>query len=398
MKRVFLIVADSMGVGAASDAHMYRNGDGDDSKSDTYGSLCKADGFTAPFLTQMGIGNINGLPIGRPRVETPIGAFGRMQEISAGKDTVTGHWEISGVTSEKEMPTYPDGFPPALLKRICNVWGRGWLCNQPYSGTQVIRDYGRAHMETGNLIVYTSADSVFQVAAHEEIVPVAELYRCCKAAREILTGSHAVGRVIARPFTGQWPDFQRTANRRDYALEPPAVTMCDIISGAGMEVIGIGKIGDIFAHRGITREIHTESNADGMEKTLDIARQSFTGLCFVNLVDFDMKYGHRRDTAGYAEAVMEMDCFLQKLYMMMGEEECLVVTADHGCDPGYIGTDHTREYVPVLIAGKKILSVSVGTRSSFADLGKTCTELLGIDASALQGTSFAEMIYKSSII
>ncbi len=392
MKRIFLIVADSMGVGAAPDAHLYRNGTEDDTGSDTYGSLYRYESFAAPFLTRMGIGNIEGIPEGRPRVKVPKGAFGRMRELSAGKDTVTGHWEISGVISEKEMPTYLSGFPENLLKRISGVWGRGWLCNQPYSGTQVIADFGRVHMETGNLIVYTSADSVFQIAAHEDVVPVEELYRCCEAAREILTGEHAVGRVIARPFIGKEPDFRRTANRRDYALEPPAETMCDLISGAGMEVIGIGKIGDIFAHRGITREIHTTGNADGMKKTLEVARQKFTGLCFVNLVDFDMKYGHRRDIAGYAQAVMELDRFLQDLYKILGEDDCMIVTADHGCDPGHIGTDHTREYVPVLIAGKKIHPVSLGTRSSFADLGKTCTELLGADASALAGTSFCGAI------
>jgi len=392
MKRIFLIVADSMGVGAAPDAHLYRNGSGTDAGSDTYGSLCGYEGFAAQFLTGMGIGNIEGIPDGRPRVKAPIGAFGRMREVSAGKDTVTGHWEISGVLSEKEMPTYPNGFPDELLKRISSAWGRGWLCNRPYSGTQVIADFGRAHIETGNLIVYTSADSVFQIAAHEDVVPVEELYRCCEAARKILTWEHAVGRVIASPFTGKEPDFSRTANRRDYALEPPAETMCDLISGAGMEVIGIGKIGDIFAHRGITREIHTTGNADGMQKTLEAVRQRFTGLCFVNLVDFDMKYGHRRDIAGYAQAVMEMDRFLQDLYKVLGEDDCMIVTADHGCDPGHIGTDHTREYVPVLIAGKQIRSVSLGTRGSFADLGKTCTELLGADASALAGTSFCGAI------
>lgn len=392
MKRIFLIVADSMGVGAAPDAHLYRNGNGDDTGSDTYGSLCGYESFSAPFLTRMGIGNIEGIPEERPRVKEPVGAFGRMQEVSAGKDTVTGHWELSGAISEKEMPTYPNGFPEELLDRISSVWGRGWLCNQPYSGTQVIEDFGRAHMETGNLIVYTSADSVFQIAAHEDVVPVEELYRCCEAARKILTGEHAVGRVIARPFIGKEPDFSRTANRKDYALEPSADTMCDSISRAGMDVIGIGKIGDIFAHRGITREIHTSDNADGMEKTMEVVRQKFTGLCFVNLVDFDMKYGHRRNIVGYAEAVMEMDRFLQDLYGALGEDDCMVVTADHGCDPGHIGTDHTREYVPVLIAGKKIRSVFLGTRSSFADLGKTCTELLGADASVLAGISFCSSI------
>lgn len=394
MKRIFLIVADSMGIGAAPDAGRYYNGDGDDSGSDTYGALCREEGFSAPFLTRMGIGNLEGVPKGRPRTETPIGAYGRMQEVSAGKDTVTGHWEIAGLISKAEMPTYPHGFPQDLLDRISDVWKRGWLCNRPYSGTQVIQDFGREHIETGKLIVYTSADSVFQVAAHEEIVPVEDLYKYCEEARRLLTGPHAVGRVIARPFVGKWPDFQRTANRRDYALEPPKETMCDAIAGAGMEVIGIGKIGDIFAHRGITREIHTQGNADGMAKTLEVFQQMSTGLCFVNLVDFDMKYGHRRNSAGYAQAVMEMDAFLERLYGMLRADDCMIVTADHGCDPSYRGTDHTREYVPVLIAGKGISSASLGTRKSFADLGKTCTEMLGADASKLQGNSFLDVLLK----
>lgn len=397
MKRIFLIVADSMGVGAAPDADRYYNGNGNDSGSDTYGSLCRRGNFSAPFLTRMGIGNLDGMPAMRPRTHTPIGAYGRMQEMSAGKDTVTGHWEIAGLVSKEKMPTYPDGFPPELLDDISSMWGRGWLCNRPYSGTQVIRDYGREHMETGKLIVYTSADSVFQVAAHEDIIPIEDLYRYCALARKRLTGPHAVGRVIARPFVGEWPGFTRTSNRRDYALEPPSATLCDCIAGAGMEVIGIGKIGDIFAHRGITREIHTQGNADGMAKTMEIFQETFRGLCFVNLVDFDMQYGHRRDPAGYAGAVMELDRFLYKLFEMLGKEDCLVVTADHGCDPGYIGTDHTREYVPVLIAGPGIRSTSLGTRSCFGDLGKTCAEMLGVDALTLCGTSFLQSILKDGM-
>ena len=242
-----------MGVGAAPDAGRYTNGDGDDRGSDTYGALCRVADFSAPFLTRLGIGNLEGVPKGRPCTQVPIGAYGRMREVSPGKDTVTGHWEIAGLISKTKMPTYPHGFPLELLDRISAAWGRGWLCNLPYSGTQVIREYGRAHMETGKLIVYTSADSVFQIAAHEEVVPVEELYKYCETARRLLTGPHAVGRVIARPFVGQWPDFQRTANRRDYAQKPPGETMCDIIAGSGMEVIGIVKIGDIFAHRGITQ-------------------------------------------------------------------------------------------------------------------------------------------------
>ena len=387
-----------MGVGAAPDAGRYTNGDGDDRGSDTYGALCRVADFSAPFLTRMGIGNLEGVPKGRPCTQVPIGAYGRMQEVSPGKDTVTGHWEIAGLISKTKMPTYPHGFPLELLDRISAAWGRGWLCNLPYSGTQVIREYGRAHMETGKLIVYTSADSVFQIAAHEEVVPVEELYKYCETARRLLTGPHAVGRVIARPFVGQWPDFQRTANRRDYAQKPPGETMCDIIAGSGMEVIGIGKIGDIFAHRGITQEIHTTGNADGMEKTLEIFRQAFAGLCFVNLVDFDMKYGHRRDIVGYARAVMEMDRFLERLYGKLGAEDCMIVTADHGCDPSHIGTDHTREYVPVLLAGPGIRAIPLETRKSFADLGKTCVELLGLNASSLAGKSFAPMIGKNGVL
>lgn len=387
-----------MGVGAAPDAGRYTNGDGDDRGSDTYGALCRVADFSAPFLTRMGIGNLEGVPKGRPCTQVPIGAYGRMQEVSPGKDTVTGHWEIAGLISKTKMPTYPHGFPLELLDRISAAWGRGWLCNLPYSGTQVIREYGRAHMETGKLIVYTSADSVFQIAAHEEVVPVEELYKYCETARRLLTGPHAVGRVIARPFVGQWPDFQRTANRRDYAQKPPGETMCDIIAGSGMEVIGIGKIGDIFAHRGITQEIHTTGNTDGMEKTLEIFRQAFAGLCFVNLVDFDMKYGHRRDIVGYARAVMEMDRFLERLYGKLEAEDCMIVTADHGCDPSHIGTDHTREYVPVLLAGPGIRAIPLETRKSFADLGKTCVELLGLNASSLAGESFAPMIGKNGVL
>ena len=384
-----------MGVGAAPDAGRYTNGDGDDRGSDTYGALCRVADFSAPFLTRMGIGNLEGVPKGRPCTQVPIGAYGRMREVSPGKDTVTGHWEIAGLISKTKMPTYPHGFPLELLDRISDAWGRGWLCNLPYSGTQVIREYGRAHMETGKLIVYTSADSVFQIAAHEEVVPVEELYKYCETARRLLTGPHAVGRVIARPFVGQWPDFQRTANRRDYAQKPPGETMCDIIAGSGMEVIGIGKIGDIFAHRGITQEIHTTGNTDGMEKTLEIFHQAFAGLCFVNLVDFDMKYGHRRDIVGYARAVMEMDRFLERLYGKLEAEDCMIVTADHGCDPSHIGTDHTREYVPVLLAGPGIRAIPLETRKSFADLGKTCVELLGLNASSLAGESFSPMIGKN---
>lgn len=392
-RRVFLIIADSLGVGASPDACNFFNGGGTDEGCDTYGSLVRYDGFSAPFLHESGIGNIDGTCYGK--ADSPIAAYGRMKEMSAGKDTVTGHWEICGVITDKPMPTYPDGFPEELMRSICDRFGRGWLCNKPYSGTEVIKDYGREHIETGNLIIYTSSDSVFQIAAHESVVPIEELYDYCRTAREMLCGDNAVGRVIARPFVGEYPNYVRTANRHDYALEPGCDTLCDLISSAGMDVIGIGKIGDIFAHRGITEEIHTESNTDGINKTIEKLNEDFAGLCFVNLVDFDSKYGHRRDVKGYADAVVELDGALRKMASMLRSDDVLIVSADHGCDPGFKGTDHTREYVPVLVYGKNIDAVNIGTRSSFADLGKTIAEMLGVNAEALSGESFLIMINKN---
>ena len=392
LKRVFLIVADSMGVGAAPDAADFANGDGTDEGADTYGALCRSDGFSAPFLTRLGIGNISGVDASYPKCQNPIGAFGKMREASAGKDTVTGHWEIAGVSSESAMPTFPDGFPEDFLEELSRKWGRGWLCNKPYSGTEVIKDYGEEHIKTGKLIVYTSADSVFQIAAHEDVVSVEELYRCCETAREALCGTLAVGRVSARPFAGEYP-FTRTPTRRDYALSAHGDTVCDEICAAGLDVIGIGKIGDIFAHRGISEEIHTVSNTDGMNKTAQLQSRDFRGLCFVNLVDFDMKYGHRRDTEGYAAAVTEFDAFLEDFCAKLGEDDCVIVTADHGCDPSHIGTDHTREYVPVLVYGRRIRNTDLRVRLSFADLGATCEELLGVEGHT-EGESFASLILK----
>ena len=389
-KRVFLIVADSMGVGAAPDAHMFYNGDGTDVGSDTYGSLIASPLFSAPFLFQSGIGNIDGVSYGK--CNAPVAAYGKLTEQSAGKDTVTGHWELCGVVTHKQMPTYPDGFPHKLLYDFCARVGRGWLCNKPYSGTEVIKDYGREHIETGKLIIYTSSDSVFQIAAHESVVAVDELYRFCEIARELLCGDNAVGRVIARPFTGEYPDYIRTSNRHDYALEAPSATLCDLACEKGCKVIGIGKIGDIFAHRGISEEIHTKDNTDGIENTLKKLEEDFRGLCFVNLVDFDSKYGHRRNVEGYAKSVEELDRALAKMIDMLREDDVLIVTADHGCDPGFKGTDHTREYVPVLVYGKKINAVNIGTRSSFADLGKTIADMLGICSDGLSGNSFINLI------
>lgn len=390
IKRVFLIVADSLGIGAAADADKFYNGNGTDVGSDTFGALCSYNGFSAPFLTKLGIGNINGVTY--PHAHKPIAAYGMLTEKSAGKDTVTGHWELCGVVTNKPMPTFPNGFPEDFLQEFGKRVGRGYLCNKTYSGTEVIKDFGKEHIETGKLIVYTSSDSVFQIAAHEDIVPIDELYKCCEIAREMLVGDIAVGRVIARPFVGEASNYQRTANRRDYALEAPSETLCDVIASNGYDVIGIGKIGDIFAHRGITEEIHTESNADGIEKSKQILGRDFTGLCFVNLVDFDSKYGHRRDIKGYADAIMYFDDELEKICSELADDDVLIVTADHGCDPSHIGTDHTRENVPLLIYGKSIKAVNIGVRNSFADLGKTIADLFEIDSSSIKGESFKNII------
>lgn len=375
-KRVFLIVADSMGVGEAPDSHLYFNGDTTDVGADTFGALCSLPDFSVPFLSSLGIGCIDGVAPSYPKCDKPIGVFGKMRELSAGKDTVTGHWEIGGLVSTKPMPTFPNGFPEAFLSELSRKWGRGYLCNKPYSGTAVIKDYGEEHIKTGKLIVYTSADSVFQIAAHEELVPPAELYKYCITAREMLSGEYGVGRVIARPFKGGYPSFERTSNRRDYALEPFAETLCDRLTKRGYDVIGVGKIGDIFAHRGITEEIHTADNNDGMAKTAELLNRGFRGLCFVNLVDFDMKYGHRRDTLGYARAVEDFDAFLSEFSRKMGEDDLLIVTADHGCDPSHEGTDHTREYVPVLMYAKGIDAKNIGTVDGFSFISKTVEDCL----------------------
>ena len=310
-----------------------------------------------------------------------------------GKDTTIGHWEIAGVISPEPLPTYPNGFPEEVLKAFEEATGRGCLCNLPYSGTDVIRDYGEAHLDTGKWIVYTSADSVFQVAAHEELVPLEELYDACHKARNILRGRHGVGRVIARPFVGDSANgFKRTSNRHDYSLEPPRATMLDAIKAAGLSSIAVGKIHDIFAGYGDTEYVYNKSNANGMEHTLNFADRDFTGLCFVNLVDFDMQFGHRRDIPGYAKALNEFDAWLPSLLEKLGEEDLVLITADHGCDPAYTATtDHTREYVPLLILGKAVKPVNLGTRASFADIAATVTELLGVSYET-EGKSFAKEI------
>ena len=372
IKRVFIIVLDSFGIGNEPDAADF--GDG---KCNTLASLTTSPELHAPNLTKLGLFNIDGVGCGTP-ADSPIGTFARLRELSRGKDTTIGHWEIAGIVSEQPMPTYPNGFPPEILARLSAACdGKKMLCNKPYSGTQVIHDYGREQEETGGLIVYTSADSVLQIAANEADVPVERLYDYCRAAREIMQGEHGVGRIIARPYVGSYPNYERTAHRHDFSLDPTGDTMMDALVRKGCEVIGVGKISDIFAGRGITRSTGVnESNADGMEKTLRIQQENFTGLCFVNLVDFDMAYGHRRDIAGYARATTEFDVQLGTFMENMREDDVLMITADHGCDPGAPGTDHTREYVPLLVYGARIRpNTNLGTYPTFAMIGATVADM-----------------------
>lgn len=375
IKRVFIIVLDSFGIGNEPDAADF--GDG---KCNTLASLTTSPELHAPNLTKLGLFNIDGVGCGTP-ADSPIGTFARLRELSRGKDTTIGHWEIAGIVSEQPMPTYPNGFPPEILERLSAACdGKKMLCNKPYSGTQVIHDYGREQEETGGLIVYTSADSVLQIAANEADVPVEHLYEYCRAAREIMQGEHGVGRIIARPYVGSYPNYKRTAHRHDFSLDPTGDTMMDALVRKGCEVIGVGKISDIFAGRGITRSTGVnESNADGMEKTLRIQQEDFTGLCFVNLVDFDMAYGHRRDIAGYARATTEFDVQLGTFMENMREDDVLMITADHGCDPGAPGTDHTREYVPLLVYGARIRpNTNLGTYPTFAMIGATVADMFDV--------------------
>ena len=389
MKRVFLIVLDSCGIGALPDAEKFG-----DAGVNTLGACATSKKLHIPNLIQAGLGCVDGIDC-LPRSEKPTGAVARMAEMSMGKDTTVGHWEIAGIVSDRPLPVYPNGFPEEVLEAFEAATGRGVLCNKPYSGTDVIRDYGPEQIRTGRWIVYTSADSVFQLAAHEEIIPLEELYEGCRKARQILQGSHGVGRVIARPYVGD-PErgFSRTVNRRDYSLLPPAPTMLDAIKGAGLDCIAVGKIHDIFAGQGITEYVYHKSNADGMKHASDYADKDFHGLCFVNLVDFDMVYGHRRDVDGYANALSEFDTWLGGFLQKLGQEDVVLVTADHGCDPAYTRTtDHTREYVPLVVLGKGIKPVNLGTRKSFADIAATVTELLGV-AYQTTGRSFAKEILK----
>lgn len=382
MKRVILIVLDSFGIGEMPDAAQYG-----DKGTNTLLSCSKSRYFHLPNLQKMGLFNIEGVTTGQ-KEEHPLAVMARMKETSKGKDTTIGHWEIAGVISKQPLPTYPNGFPKEVLSKFEELTGRGVLCNKPYSGTEVIKEYGKEHMETGKLIVYTSADSVFQIAAHEDIVPLNTLYEYCQMARELLQGEHGVGRVIARPFIGEEGSFKRTPNRHDYSLAPPKETMLDIIKENQKAVIGIGKIKDIFAGKGITEYTYTKGNEEGIEKTISYMKQEFSGLLFVNLVDYDMLYGHRNDVDGYAKALSYFDEKLPEIMAAMEEEDILMITADHGCDPGYtVSTDHSREHTPFLMYGKQITPRNLGTRETFSDISATVLDYLELDKKETEGTS-----------
>lgn len=374
MKRVFLIVLDSVGIGEMPDAAAYG-----DAGTNTLKAAASSPYFHVPNMAKLGLFNLDGIDWHEDESNI-TGRIARMKEASRGKDTTIGHWEIAGIYSPKPLPTYPDGFPKEVLDRFCSATGRGVLCNKPYSGTAVIQDYGDEHVKTGDLIVYTSADSVFQIAAHEDVVPIEELYRYCEIARQQLTGEHGVGRVIARPFVGTSGNYTRTPRRHDYSLLPPQTTMLDQLQDAGKTVIGVGKIRDIFAGKGISEYVTTTGNPDGIEKTLDYMRKEFDGLCFVNLVDYDMLYGHRRDIDGYAKALTYFDEKLPLMLDLLGKDDILMITADHGCDPSYTKTtDHTREHTPFLMAGPGIAPGNLGTRETFADIAATVLDHFGIE-------------------
>ena len=387
MKRIFLFVLDSFGIGAMPDAESF----GDEGVN-TLAACATSSKLHIPNMIAAGLGNADGVTC-LPKTEAPAGAVARLQEKSMGKDTTIGHWEIAGLVSADPLPTYPEGFPEEVLEPFRKATGRGVIANAPWSGTEVIMKYGDAHVKTGDLIVYTSADSVFQIAAHEEVVPLEKLYEYCHIAREQLQGKHGVGRVIARPFVGEPGSFKRTANRHDFSLEPPKDTLLDVLKAAGKDSIGVGKIYDIFAGRGTTEHVYNQSNADGMNHTLNYADKDFDGLCFVNLVDFDMNFGHRRDIDGYANALSEFDAWLPKLLEKLGQEDVVMITADHGCDPAYLATtDHTREYVPLLILGKGVKSGNLGTMDSFAHIAATVAEMLDVQLDT-PGKSFAKEVF-----
>ena len=384
IKRAILVVLDGVGAGANPDAHAY----GDDGASSLEHCAQAIGGLELPNLGSIGLGNITPI-LGTPPIERAKGGYGRMAEAGAGKDSVTGHWEITGVVLQKPLPTYPHGFPPEVVEQFEHAIGRKVLGNKPASGTEIIKELGEEHVRTGRPILYTSADSVFQVAAHQDVIPLEELYHMCRLARNMLTGENAVGRVIARPFIGTPGNFKRTEHRRDFSLAPLGTTLLDILKESGKEVIGIGKIEDLFAGRGLTERDHTETNRDGMEATLRWLGRDFIGLLFVNLVEFDMLWGHRRDSQGYAQALREVDSWFAQVQQVMRPDDAIFFSADHGVDPTYRGSDHTREEVPVLAYGEPVRAgVYLGVRATFADLGQTLAQAFGVEPLAA-GTSFA---------
>ena len=373
MKRAFLIVLDSFGVGALPDANHFG-----DKGANTLLSVSKTGILEIPNLISMGLGNVDGVDF-IEKTDTPLSFYGKSMEKSMGKDTTVGHWEIAGLISKEPMPTYKNGFDKEIICEFERLTGRKVICNLPYSGTEVIKDYGQEHIETGALIVYTSADSVFQIAAHEDYVPLDELYRYCEIARKMLVGKWGVGRVIARPFVGEYPSFKRTANRRDFSLEPTGKTVLDALKENNFDVISIGKINDIFASRGITKKITTHSNLEGIKSTIEVMGTDFCGLCFTNLVDFDMVYGHRNDAIGYAKALNEFDSYLPTILTKLKDDDLLIITADHGCDPGDKSTDHTREFVPILLYKSGISPKNLGTLPSYSVIAATLADYFGVD-------------------
>ncbi|MBR4038919.1 MAG: phosphopentomutase [Clostridia bacterium] len=380
-KKAILIVLDSVGIGELADAASYG-----DAGADTLGHIINTCHPQLPNMMKLGLGNIDGVSFASNAVAAE-GCYGKLKEVSAGKDTTTGHWEIAGVQLARPFPTFPQGFPADFIERFEQATGRGTLGNKPASGTAILDELGEEHIATGKLIVYTSADSVFQIAANEAVVPLEELYRYCEIARDMLVGDLEVGRVIARPFVGDKAGaFKRTGGRRDFSAIPPT-TMCDLLEKNGKTVYGVGKIEDIFCLRGITKSNHAAGNAKCMEAAFEAMREDFDGLLFVNLVDFDMVYGHRRDVQGYAKALETFDAQIPQIMALMGEEDMLILTADHGCDPCHTGTDHTREHVPVLVWGKKLQGgVNLGVRETYADLSATVLDFFGIE-NTLKGTS-----------
>ncbi|MBQ7363318.1 MAG: phosphopentomutase [Clostridia bacterium] len=386
-KRVFIIVLDSLGIGYEPDADMFG-----DVGANTLQSISKSDKFNIPILKELGIGSIDGIDF-LDSENAPRAAVARLREVSMGKDTTVGHWELMGLVSASPLPIYPDGFPKEVTDRFTELTGRGILCNKPYSGTEVIKDFGDEHIRTGKLIVYTSADSVFQIAAHESVIPVEELYKYCEIARAMLTGEHSVGRVIARPFhTDENGAFKRSDKRHDYSLVPPRATAMTAALNAGLDVIAVGKINDIFAGDGVTRSVYTKGNKDGIDTTLRIMDEDFHGMCFTNLVDFDMLYGHRQDPDGYAEALSYFDKRLPEILQKLREDDLLIITADHGCDPADESTDHTREYVPAIICGHGVKPVNLGTLLGFGTVGQLVADTLGVQFTAEAAESVVERI------